>query len=80
VRAEVRRCFRITELNPARSKMEYACSMNLKGLVPQLCPVACPRSFPQWSPRPGRAPRIVPGRPLSGTASGTVAPWRSAAA
>jgi hypothetical protein len=35
VRAENRRVFRITEISPGRSKVEYACSLNMQGLLPQ---------------------------------------------
>ena len=35
VRAESFRCFRATEVSPGRTKLDYVCSLNLKGFIPQ---------------------------------------------
>jgi hypothetical protein len=35
VRAENRRSFKITEVAPGRTRVEYVCSINLRGSIPQ---------------------------------------------
>jgi hypothetical protein len=36
VRAEVFKCFRLTEVGDARTKLDYVCHLDLRGLVPQI--------------------------------------------
>jgi hypothetical protein len=36
VRGEVCRSFRLTEVGPGRTKLEYVCSLDVKGLIPQI--------------------------------------------
>ncbi len=36
VRAEVFKCFRLTEVGVARTKLDYVCHLDLRGLIPQI--------------------------------------------
>jgi hypothetical protein len=68
VRAENCRAFKLTEVAPGVTKMEYACSLNLGGSIPQAITnkIAVPGQMHGATPPPARPPHCIgPGTSLS---------------